>query len=329
MARARKDTVWLDRPAWYHCTTRCVRRGYWQGRSRVTGDDFGHRKDWIEARLAQLAKAFAFDVAAYAVMDNHLHVVVRMDPPRTHTWSDEEVVRRWLSVHPLSRPEPELRTPDPAKVAMYLSDRQKVAQCRENLGNLSKLIGGLKEWVARRANKEEGCTGCYWEDRFKSQRIADPAGLLMTMVYVDLNPVRAGVVDRPEAASHTSLPQRIERATVDSTGQPKTSWLLPLEKIFPAWQPNMPQLTLRHYLQLVDAIGRKRKQKRGAIPSHLRPILRRLGIDEDQIPEQMIGYGRVHIHIIGSPETLRRESEATGHSWRHRTTAARQLYLAA
>ena len=103
MAIARKHVVLSDRPAWYHCISRCVRRGFWQGRSSVTGVDCRHRKDWIEARLGQLSRVFAIDHAAYSVMENHVHVVVKVDPERARAWSDEEVARRVAGCCPSSR----------------------------------------------------------------------------------------------------------------------------------------------------------------------------------------------------------------------------------
>ncbi len=51
-------------------------------------------KVWIERRLRELAEIFSIYVAGFSVMDNHLHVLVRLDPQVAAGWSDEEVVRR-------------------------------------------------------------------------------------------------------------------------------------------------------------------------------------------------------------------------------------------
>jgi hypothetical protein len=64
----------------------------------VTGQSFEHRRGWIETRIFRLASVFAIDVAAYAVISNHYHLVVRIDENRTRSWSDEEVLKRWTQL---------------------------------------------------------------------------------------------------------------------------------------------------------------------------------------------------------------------------------------
>ena len=87
-------------PTVYHCISRCVRRAHLCGYDARSGRSFEHRRGWIEARLHHLSGVFAADVFAYAIMHNHVHVVVRMDPERVQGWSLQTVARRWLQVHP-------------------------------------------------------------------------------------------------------------------------------------------------------------------------------------------------------------------------------------
>jgi hypothetical protein len=61
-----------------------------------------HRKDWIVGRLRELVEVFAIPCGGFAVMDNHHHRLVRLDPARVRSWSDEEVARRWMALFPIS-----------------------------------------------------------------------------------------------------------------------------------------------------------------------------------------------------------------------------------
>ena len=84
MTVARSQWVDLDLTPYYHCISRCVRRAF------LCGEGNEHRKDWIENRLEELATIFAVSVCGYSVLDNHLHVVIRLEGPnRVDPWSDQ------------------------------------------------------------------------------------------------------------------------------------------------------------------------------------------------------------------------------------------------
>src|SRR5262249_60438053 len=94
MAIARAQLVDLSVTRWYHCVTRCVRRAF------LLAEGEFDRKEWIDRRLQELAEIFAVSVGGFSVMDNHLHVLLRLDPEIGQGWSDEEVVRRWGRLFP-------------------------------------------------------------------------------------------------------------------------------------------------------------------------------------------------------------------------------------
>ena len=160
----------------------------------------GNRKEWIEHRLQELAEIFAVSVGGFSVMDNHLHVLVRLDPDTASGWSDEEVVRRWGQLFP---PRDKSRQPLPvskAWVEWRLQDAQWVAKARERLQSLSWFMKCLKEPLARLANRQDQARGAFFEQRFKSVAILDEESLLATCAYIDLNPVAAGIARSPKRA---------------------------------------------------------------------------------------------------------------------------------
>lgn len=74
-----------------HCVQRCVRRAYLAGDDPVSGKNFEYRREWIRTRLEKLASVFGIDCLTYAILSNHMHVVVRSRPDVVATWSDKQV----------------------------------------------------------------------------------------------------------------------------------------------------------------------------------------------------------------------------------------------
>ncbi len=312
MTTARRRILDPDHPSWVHCTSRCVRKAF------LAGDRYAHRKQWIEDRLEYLSRCFAVEVAGFAVMSNHVHVIVRMGPTVAAGWSALEVARRWLSVYPrkyLTEGTPVL--PSKAELAMAAQDASRIAVWRQRLADLGWFMKAFKEPIARRANREDDCTGTFWEGRFHSVPLLDQAALIACMAYVDLNPIRAKAADRPERSTHTGGYQRIRarnrhRATArirerhPTTSEPLLAkagltagaslpeagvWLAPLAAC-QAGEPLANQVfTIGDYLSLLDATGRLiRAGKRGAIPANLAPILARLDLSVEAWLATMLGW---------------------------------------
>ncbi|NLJ92799.1 MAG: transposase, partial [Aeromonadales bacterium] len=95
MTRPRSELVSTEVTPYYHCISRCVRRAYLYGIDSHTGQDFRHRKQWIQERLLQLQAVFTVNLCAYAIMDNHYHLVIHIDTKTAHQLSEQEVALRW------------------------------------------------------------------------------------------------------------------------------------------------------------------------------------------------------------------------------------------
>ena len=209
-AYARSQIVPPDEVGVYHCIARCVRRAFLCGVDPLTKHDYEHRKEWIRERLELLASVFAIDICGYAVMSNHLHVVLRARPDLVRDWSDEEVALRWTRLCPPRDPATGEKTePSACDLNMIVSDPARLAVIRQRLSSLSWFMGRLSEPIARRANREDECKGRFWEGRFKSLALLDEAAILACSIYVDLNPIRAGVATTPEQSEYTSAYDRI------------------------------------------------------------------------------------------------------------------------
>ena len=98
MTRPRSFLISLTDTPWYHVVNRCMRRAFLCGQDTATGQNFEHRRGWIETRIRELASVFTIDVAAYAVMSNHYHAVVRVNKARARALDDEAVLRRWTQL---------------------------------------------------------------------------------------------------------------------------------------------------------------------------------------------------------------------------------------
>ena len=311
MGYPRYLTVPPDTPGIHHCVSRCVRRAFLCGNDPVSGRCFEHRKHWLEERILFLGELFAVAVHAYAVMSNHLHLVIELDPDQTDAWSEREVARRWLS---------RLANDDPvtdARVEALAAQSERIAVLRQRLGSLSWYMRELKEPLARKANREDGVTGHFWEGRFGTQDACDDAAVLAAMVYVDLNPVRAGVAETPKQSLHTSIRRRLNvMSELDS----------PLPAVAAGIEPTRLPLTLRQYLELVDWTGRQlHPGKSGAIAEKAPPILERVKMSPSQwllqVPVTEIGFSRA----IGSLDSLIARARARGKRWLHGVGAAKLI----
>ncbi len=201
----------------YHCFTRCVRRSFLCGFDALTHRDYSHRKALLLERLRFLAAVFAIEVCAYAILANHYHLILRIRPDIVALWTDIEVASRWLMLFPLrhrKKGSSLLPVEDQIKALAAFPDR--IAQLRKRLCSLSWFMGRLNEFIARAANKEDQLKGRFWESRFKCQALLDEAAIAACMVYVDLNPIRAGLANTPEDSDFTSIQERI-RAWRDET----------------------------------------------------------------------------------------------------------------
>ena len=304
MARVnRSDVIHPNEIQLLHCVNRCVRRGFLCGNDDHSGRNYDHRRLWIRRRLEFLAGIFGVDVLSFAVLSNHFHVVVRTRPDVVAKWSDEETAQRWWNLFPQRRNEDgSAADPTDAELRSIYGDAQTLAERRKRLSCVSWFMRCMCEVIARMANAEDGCTGRFWEGRFRTTVLDSEEALAACMAYVDLNPIRAGLADTPECSDFTSVKERItdlqSADAVDSADAKdartehgeRAGWLspVPLEPKRRKVRSKKTErrtdnkgchpMSLPEYLQLVEWTGRKiHDGKRGRINDAVPSILDRLG----------------------------------------------------
>ncbi len=305
MTRPRSTLVSLEETPYYHCISRCVRRAFLCGNDRFTGKSFNHRKLWLVRRFRLLASVFAIDIAAYAVMSNHYHLVLHVDQHRSQQWSDDDVIDRWLTLYK----GPDLVRRYKQGELLHQAEMNKVLETaqtwRDRLSSISWFMACLNEVIARKANAEDGCKGRFWEGRFKCKALLDETALLSTMVYVDLNPVRAGTARNLKESSFTSIQDRIrEVARQQSQGKPPLMAFL--ESKAPAKGIDTLPFHLKEYIELVDWTGRiVRKGKRGFIAATEPRILNTLNLSAQDWEYLALAIQKRSINTIHGLERLK------------------------
>ena len=315
MPKPRNKQIALAETPFYHLTYRCVRRSFLCG--EIDGFNFEHRRAWIVERLRLLTTMFAIDVTSYAVMMNHYHILVRVNVEKAAMWSADEIFEHWSVLFQV----PDLIRQFLAGHLIELKDIQAAENMieiyRERLTSISWFMRCLNEHIARLANFEDKCTGRFWEGRFKSQAILDEAALINTMVYIDLNPIRAKIAETPESSKYASIAERIAERNLTSEFQCATHGkLLPfMDGKGLTDAPHIP-MHLIDYIELVDWTGRQfRPDKRGIICEAAPPILARLGIEQGNWLQNCQKLEEDFRQVIGPVAAINKFCQAVGQKW--------------
>jgi len=343
MGLPRSEYVQEGKVGVYHCTTRCVRRAFLAGFDSNTGRDFSHRKQWIEDRLQFLVSIFSVEVTTFSVMSNHYHVTLRIRPDIVETWSDDEVASRWLTLCPKRYRSKKKATESIEEQIHNLAlCTERIAELRKRLCSLSWFIRFINEYIARAANKEDSVKGRFWESRFKCQALLDYAAIAACMVYVDLNPIRAGIAKTPEDSDFTGIQQRIrhwkqkiscappsiripDKSGTSNSESLSSSWLCPISsegdsrKILP--------MSEKEYFMLVDKSGRLlHPNKRGLIDTDLAPILERIGAKPEAWSDTISCFEEKFYLAAGLLDSLREFADQLGKRWFAGLSVSRHVF---
>ncbi|CAM2898047.1 transposase [Vibrio rarus] len=301
MPSPRRNQISIEDTPYYHCCSRVVRRAFLCGDDPYSGQNYDHRRSWVDSLLMKLNSVFAIDIAAFAIMSNHLHVILRIDVDTANQWTDREVLEQW---HLLFKGDD--LTHRFVKGALIEGNevtklKHTIATYRSRLCDISWFMRCLNEPIARQANQEDNCTGRFWEGRFKCQALLDDTALLACMAYVDLNPIRSKLAKTLTQSEHTSIKLRIQAAI--NSEQPKS--LLPFIGNEHQNQLKGIAFSLKDYLELVDETGRIiRNDKRGTISKHTEKILSRMALPHENWLKIITNFGALFHGPVGTLSEL-------------------------
>lgn len=323
MAFPRREIVDSETPGFYHCISRCVRRAYLCGDDPFTGQNCNHRKEWLEKRMLELSSIFAVELYAYAVMDNHYHLVLYLDPLAPKAWTDNEVAEKWLLAYPGFLDEYGNQRRRELKKQAIMGNKQKLKLYRERFGSLSWFMSRLNEPLAKTSNLEDDVKGRFWESRFTSIALLDETAVLSCMAYVDLNPIRAGIVEDLQSSIFTSIQKRIVELGVSPLALTK-----PVEPVAYGTNGRPIQFKLKDYIDLVEWTGQSIVHPHKAkMPAHIKSVLTRMNLQTNNWLEQILIFGEDHRYAIGSIQQLKEKAFSLGKKWLKGMPSTRKLYV--
>ncbi len=155
-------------------------------------------KDFMLDLIRRYSALYFTEIIGFNLIGNHFHILVRMFPEYKYT--DEDIQKRYEN--------------------FYGDDKMFAAgwipSLREKLSSLSEFVKEIKQSFSRYYNKRHHRRGTLWSERFKSLIVENGETLINCLAYIDLNPLRAGLVDRPEDYRWNSLGYHIQTGNKDN-----------------------------------------------------------------------------------------------------------------
>jgi REP element-mobilizing transposase RayT len=220
--RKRWIVPWKDsptKPAIYHCVSRVVDRRF------VFEVD---EREHFRMLMRMCEKFSGCRVLSYCLMSNHFHLLLEVPPMPEGGLSDQEFLQRLGAFYSeaqvaevvreiedaasvgargefeLPPVNPETGQPLTPAQEMEMANERRVARVQEirsrytrRMHDLSEFVKSLLERFTRWFNRTHSRSGTLWEDRFKSVIVESGVAARTMAAYIDLNPVRAGMVTDP------------------------------------------------------------------------------------------------------------------------------------
>jgi putative transposase len=192
MRRARWIAPWKDsekKPAIYHCVSRVVERRF------VFGDE---EREQFRILMRMYENFSGCRVLSYCIMSNHIHILLEVPPMPKGGFTDEELLRRLSAIYSevvVGEVAAELAMAREKGIAEHVAAIHERYTCR--MHNLSQFMKTVMQRMTQWFNRRHQRTGTLWEERFKSVIVESGIATRMMAAYIDLNPIRAGMVKDP------------------------------------------------------------------------------------------------------------------------------------
>ena len=172
-------------PAVYHVMSRTALPGF------ALGD---LEKEFLLDLIKHLSSVYFAEVLGFCIMGNHFHLLVRMHSGREY--SDEDIKKRYKDYYGGNKKR-------------NLEDGQ-IPYFRKKWEDLSEYVKEIKQGFSRFYNRKHERKGFFWSERFKSVIVDNGETLINCLAYIDLNPIRAGIVSKPEEYRWSSIGYHVQ-----------------------------------------------------------------------------------------------------------------------
>ena len=181
MPRSRRVKI-KGEESYYHIISRTVGQEFYLG---------GAEKEKLVNILKYYSGLYFVKLIGFCIMSNHFHLLIKSEPG--YLYDDEEICKRVESY--VRRGTDNLSA-------------FGIEKYREKLGDISEYVRAVKQTFSRWYNHHHNRTGYFWGDRFKSVLIEEGETLITCLAYIELNPLRAGMVNIPEEYRWSSFTYR-------------------------------------------------------------------------------------------------------------------------
>ncbi len=198
-----------DGDAYYHCMSRAIERRFIFG---------GTEKEKFRDIMRRFQIFCGIEILTHVIMDNHFHILLRVPTPRDV--SDNELITRMTAIYEhWFVKQIERKLADLRKTGQHTAAEALKATYTYRMYDVSEFFKGVKQSFSQWYNRRNDRVGPLWVQRFKSILVEGTDNALFTIAaYIDLNPIRAGIVSQPEDYRYSGYGEAMGGSSVARVG---------------------------------------------------------------------------------------------------------------